>query len=213
MMIVALAPTGANPVRHTVAELAAVDPGTGQRWHLAVPLTCSERILADPTILNIARYSERAVAQHAHAEAGEFPSRLRTLAHALIGATLASSDPDGVAAYLMPLLERWRLPALWHPRTADIGTLTAGAHGIEPTRIPSLRLCCTLWGVEPRDLDTPVGVAEAVTACFAAYSRHSRGPWPTRPSAAGPPPRMPCLSRTPSHPPLPAPFLSMGEPS
>ncbi|MBF6333544.1 hypothetical protein [Nocardia transvalensis] len=205
-IVVAVAPTGPDPLRHTAAEIAAIDTDTGQHWHLAVPLTPEQMAAADPDTLDSYAYSVRDVAGRATRDAAHFPESLRSLASALAGNTIAGAFPELAATFLADVLERWYLPPLWHHRFADIGTLTAGAWGIDPTAIPNLNVCCRLWGIVGYDLTCPVGEAAAVTACLQALAAHARRPRSTRPDdsrahppSAGPPGRSPAHRR-----PLPA---------
>ncbi|MDX5961788.1 hypothetical protein SIM91_00180 [Rhodococcus opacus] len=179
LVVLAVSATGPDPQVHSAVGIAAVNTATKQAWEIVLPLSASNLAAADPEMLHMSGYYTRGLAQIGDVRRAMLGEQLAALSDALTGNTIGGVFPQFSAAFVHRTLADAGLPSGWHYRLAELGALTAGAFGMEPTAIPKLSMCCRLWGVPAVDLETPHGAAFAAAACFehlAEYNATAPGP-------------------------------------
>lgn len=173
LIVLAVTTTGPDPMIHCIIDLAAVNVRTEQSWQIARPLTADELRSADTDTLNSFGYSRESLGGRGAIDSDVVAEQLADLAAGLRGNTIGGAFPQFSAAFLDHLLVDSGLSAGWHYRLAEIGALTAGAFGMEPTTIPKLSFCCRLWGVEMGEISTASGAANAAALCFRRLGEYS----------------------------------------
>jgi len=170
--------SGPDPRRHRVIEASGIDTVTGHRVDVIWPLSVEEYQCADRDQLRAMSYDLR----FGGPETGDAESRERVesqvlaLAQLVAGATIGSSDPTRVAAFVLRLFDKFGARARWHHRFMDLSALTVGAHHLDATALPTLEMSATLWRVpESGCEESAAGKATLAADCFRRFRASDTG--------------------------------------